>query len=248
MTVYRGFTKPSLWEGVVGALIAGLALLAGGWLVSHAWFVPLGLAVVWVLAVFLAIRHVNRRVLFFVRPMSEQTARERILSANKVIWSLQISGSEFTRHSDDAYEGWLREDEERRLKIAFANPENDGLLRSINKLTGIEIGSTEEYALEDLRKKIIASIEQYTKLQNQLPGQVDVRVYDCCPPYSIHAADPNSRRGSIFLEFYLPHVPASERPCTIMRHSHKRFEMYSKKSLAWFEDGTRASSQATQPA
>jgi hypothetical protein len=240
--------RPSLWEAIIGSVIAGLALLAGGWLVSHAWFVPLGLAVIWVLAVFLAIFHVHQRVLFFVQPMSSDEARERILSANKVIWSLQISGGEFTVHSVDAYEAWLREDEERHLKVAFANPDNDGLLRSINKLTGIDKRTTEEEALGHLRETINASLKRYTDLRGQLQDQVDVRVYDCIPPYSIHAIDPNSRRGSIYLELYLPHVSARERPCTIMRHSHRKFEMYSKKSLAWFGDGTRASSQATQPA
>jgi hypothetical protein len=192
--------------------------------------------------VLIAILHVQKRVLFFVRPLTSTDARERILSANKGILSLQISGGEFTSESADAYEAWLRIDPDRRLNIAFANPDNSELLLSIIRLTRIDKATSEDEALRHLHEVIIKSLAKYTGLRDQLPGQVEVKVYDCSPPFSIHAVDPTSSRGSIYLEFYLPHVPAGERPSTIIRARHKKFLLYASKSQAWFSNSTPARS------
>jgi hypothetical protein len=244
--------RQSLWQGALAAVIGGLALTAGGWFVSHAWAGTIGVAIVWFIVVSTGIILLRRRVLYFVSPMSSEAARARILSADREIWSFQISGGEFTAHSVKTYKEWLNADKDRRLKIAFANPANTGLLDCIVKLGGVGRLSSDDEAREHLCQIIRTSLKNYSNLSARCANQLDVRVYDCFPPFSIHAIDPMSdrQRRSIFVEFYLPGLPARERPCVLIRANHSEFKLYAKQSLAWFEGATGASlptSEAVPP-
>ncbi len=240
--------RQSLWQGVLAAVIGGLVLTAGGWLVSHTWSGTVGVAIVWFVVVYAGIILLRRRVLYFVSSMSSEAARARIRSADREIWSFQISGGEFTAHSVKTYEEWLNADKDRRLKIAFANPANTGLLDCIVKLSGVGRFSSDDEAREHLCQIILTSLKNYSNLSARCANQVDVRVYDCSPPFSIHAIDPisNRRRRSIFVEFYLPGLPARERPCVLIKANHSEFKLYAEQSLAWFEGATDALSMASE--
>lgn len=214
---------------------------------SHVW---LGVALACLVVVSVVIILLRRRVLFLRLPMSSQTARARILSADREIWSFQISGGEFTAHSVEAYEEWLKADNNRRLKIAFANPENSGLLDSIVKLGGVGRFSNDDEAREHLGVIIHTSLSRYGELSRNCAHQVDVRVYDCSPPFSVHAIDPAPKKksGSIYVEFYLPQLPARERPCALIRWDHSAYSLFTRQSLAWFEGATIVPSTSGEPA
>lgn len=171
-------------------------------------------------------------------PMSIEQAANRIKSAHQEIWSLQISGSEFTANSSETYETWLSTDANRHLLIAFANPANSELLSNIVKLSG-DVSATDPLrAHEHLRSEIQASLERYVALRDRFVGQVDLRVYDFSPSYSVHAIDPDGKGdpdGSLFVELYLLDLPQSERPCMLLPHGHAAYFRYRTRSLAWFE-------------
>jgi hypothetical protein len=228
---------PGLGVAVLGAMIGGAALTVAAWLASHVWVGALGAGMIWLAAVLTSVIYIQRRALFFVQPLTSEAAEGRIRGAYKEIWSLQISGSEFTAQSIDSYSRWLRADPDRKLRLAFANPTNTGLLSSIVKLSGLGRISNDGEATEHLRQIILASLEKYSHLSAELAGQIDLRVYDCSPPFSIHAVDPTSpyQKCSLFIELYLPDLASRERPCILMRKNHVRFTLYVNKARAWFD-------------
>lgn len=91
----------------------------------------------------------------------------------------------------------------------------------------------------------VANIRRYQSLGISFVGQVDVRVYDCSPPCSIHAVDVSldSPEGSIFVENYLPHLEWIERPCILIRSYHSTFPTYAAQCLSWFNQAKAYSSQ-----
>jgi hypothetical protein len=187
-------------------------------------------------------RNYLRSYVSFVAPMSSEKAQERIRSASQEIWSFQISGSEFTSSSIETYEAWLSGDGNRRLLIAFANPENTSLLENIVRLSGVDKATNEAHAYLHLREKIKTTLNRYIDLREKFGDRVDVRVYDFSPPYSVHAVDPDHQDnpgGSVFVELYLPDLPSSERPCMLLFHDHSAYSRYHTKSLAWFEAAKR---------
>ena len=230
----------SLAEAVAASIVATAVVTVASGLLSGGWVVPGAVAVVWLVAALVVVSYVRTKLLRFDRPMSYAAARTRIASAEREIWSFQISGSEFTANSVKTYADWLAADSERRLKVLFANPENSGLLRSIVRLSGLDKVSNENDALGHLREVILTSLGRYVALKAQHPGQVDVRVYDCSPPCSIHAIDPRSsaRHRSIYIECYLPGLPARERPSLLLARRHAYFERYIEQSLGWFDEAT----------
>lgn len=187
----------------------------------------------------------QQKQVVFLAPMSTDRAKRRIRSAKSEIWSFQISGSEFTANSIETYEAWLSEDHNRILMIAFANPDNESLLKNIVKLSGVSKLSSEDHAYEHLRQLVRTTLEMYIRLREneKFKDRVDVRVYNFSPPYSIHAVDPDpqdDRPGSVFVELYLPDLPRHERPCMLLGQEHKSYRLYRNKSLAWFEDAEPA--------
>jgi hypothetical protein len=221
---------------LIATVISTVIVGAIGRLLSGDWEVAAGAVVIWLLAMFVILHYLNSRMLRFRRPMSLVEAHQRIGSADREVWSFQISGGEFTANSDDTYSEWLSGDVDRHLRIAFANPENDGLLRSIVKLSGLGEISDEQEALRHLRKIINKSLDRYLALKKTRPDQVDVRVYDCSPPFSIHAVD----RRSVYVECYLPNLPARERPCLLLTRNHAYFKLYINQSDAWFQQACPA--------
>lgn len=162
----------------------------------------------------------------------------RIESAEREIWSFQISGGDFTINVVEAYAEWLAADSTRHLKILFANPDNAGLLESLNKLSGTGKMNSDGVALNHLTEIVRTSLQKYSNLSHRFPGRVDVRVYDCSPPCSIHAVDPqhNLRRSSIFVENYLPHTPWGYRSCFSLGAHHKLFALYCDTCRIWFDE------------
>lgn len=257
--------------GVLASLVAGVLPTAGSWVVSHSWSVVALVGGSWIAVISIVALVVRRSYLEMrkryeqaadmsnspadpeemidphsvrlIRPMSIEEAGNRIRSAKHEIWSLQISGTEFTASSIETYETWLSNDANRQLLIAFADPTDSELLRNIVKLSG-KANETDPFKAHDyLRAEIETSLERYLDLRDRFHGRVDVRVYDISPPYSIHAIDPDSEGnpgGSLFVELYLPELPQSERPCMRLPHDHVAYYRYRTKSLAWFEAASSA--------
>jgi len=249
--------------GVTSSIVGSLLLAFASWSATKAWFLgalvgalwlclTAGMAIVFRRSYRAALHHERvklaseqRQSVTFVRQMTRSGAKKRIRTAKHEIWSFQISGSEFTAHSTEAYETWLRNGEDRRLRIAFANPEKPDLFKSIAKLGGQDKLSGADHAYAHLRATAETSLDKYIALRERFPDQVDVRVYDFSPPYSIHAVDPgddNEAAGSVFVEFYLPDLPSSERPCMLLQQDHESFALYRNQSLVWFKDSTPAES------
>jgi hypothetical protein len=231
-----------LLEAITAAIVATAIIAIAGVLLSGGWEIPAGLVAAWLLAIAVVVHYLRSRLLWFRRPMSLNAARLRIDSAREEIWSFQISGSEFTVNSVEVYEKWLDVDRNRRLSVAFANPANDGLLRSLVKLSGAGKMSTEVDALTHLREVILTSLGKYLELKESFPTQVDLRIYDCSPPCSIHAIDPTSdfKRRSIYVECYLPHLPTRERPSLLLTPHQSYYARYVEQSRVWFKQATRA--------
>lgn len=244
--------------GVLASLIASGFAAGISWVVSQSWAAVVLVGLGWT-ALVVTISEIARRSYLsllkkneeiellergldseqvkFVPPMSNAEAQDRIRAAQREIWSFQISGSEFTASSSETYETWLASPtHDRNLLIAFANPENTELLKSIVKLSGLAQESTEDHAYEYLRAVIRTSLNRYIDLRDKFHDQVDVRVYDFSPPYSFHAIDPDdSEAGSGFVELYLPNLPSADRPCMLLPHSHPKYSLYREQSLSWFE-------------
>lgn len=230
--------------GLLTSLLGGALLAIGSWFVSQSWFVVAVTTMAWLAFVAMVaalFRHLHlstaRHRVVFRKPLTGEEARRRIKSAKREIWSFQISGSEFTAHSSDTYEAWLEEDRNRCLNIAFADPDDTELLKNIVKLSGVATLSNEEHAFEHLRTMIETTLERYIKLSENFPEQVNVRVYDFSPPFSVHAIDPNDEDAptcSLFVELYLPNIPARERPAMLLRKDQQLFSLYRDKSDAWF--------------
>jgi hypothetical protein len=236
---------PTFGESVAASFLGGIPFAVAGGLVASSWVVAGCAALLWIVAVALVARMARRRVLVFIPPMSWRAARRRIESASDEIWSLQISGSEFTAHSVETYEKWLDEDKNRCLKIAFVNPDNAELLASIVKLSGIDRISYDGEACRHLREVTVTSLNRYIDLRERFADQVDARIYDSSPPFSIHAVDPHaSRRSSraVFVELYLPNLPSRERPCLRLDGRHSAFSLYRDQSNDWFESSEKAPS------
>lgn len=238
--------------GVVSSIVGSLLLVAGSWMVSQSWFIAglaaaawlcltAGMTIVFRRSYRATLKYELRKSVTFVRPMTQREATKRIRSAQEEIWSFQISGSEFTAHSTETYESWLEDDKNRRLRIAFANPEKTDLLKNIVSLSGVDKMSTPDHAYEHLRELARKSRDKYVTLREEFPERVDVRVYDFSPPYSIHAIDPNDGdepAGSVFVELYLPDLRSSERPCMLLQQDHASFLLYRNQSLKWFQAAT----------
>ena len=234
--------------GLLTSLVGGLLLAIGSWFVSQSWAVVAVALIAWVAfvaAVAALFRHLQlsarRHRVTFRKSMSEEEARTRINSAGKEIWSFQISGSEFTAHSSATYRTWLLEDRNRCLKIAFANPDDTELLKNIVKLSGVANLSNEIHAYEHLQTMIKTTLAKYIALCEEFPEQIDLRVYDFSPPFSVHATDPyyeDEATCSLFVELYLPDLPAHERPSMLLRNDQSSFSLYRTKSNAWFEAAT----------
>lgn len=230
--------------GLVTSIVGGILLGLGSWLISQSvsavavavvgWLLFAG-AVGWIFGQrYLA---ATARRIVFRAPLSSPEAQRRIDAAQKEIWSLQISGGEFTAHSPDAYKEWLTEDKNRFLKIAFADPGDTELLKHIVNLSGVASLSNENHAYEHLQTMIETALDRYIELSKELPGQVDVRVYNFSPPFSVHAVDTDFEdlpRRSLFVELYLPDLPARERPALLLRKDHDKFTLYRDKSRSWF--------------
>jgi hypothetical protein len=230
--------------GILTSVIGGILLGVGSWLVSQSWSV-FGVAILAWLIVIIVVFALFRRLylsaksqqIAFRKPMTSEEAGKRIDAARLEIWSFQISGSEFTAHSPDTYRTWLEKDRNRRLKIAFADPDDNELLKNIVKLSGVANLSSEDHAYEHLRELIRTTLGRYRDLCCQFAEQVDVRVYDFSPPFSVHATDPddeNASACSLFVELYLPDLPAHERPSMLLGKSDELFSLYREKSRAWF--------------
>lgn len=223
--------------GVAGSLIAAALASLSASLISSSLVAPLAIAAsVLFLTVLLALLW-RRFALHYVPYMSSDALGRRVQAAKKEIWSFQISGGEFTAGSIDVYREWLMDDDSRRLKIMFADPTRRGLIKSIVKLGGMgELSASDPEAVANLQRTIAISLKLYSDLSGELPSQVDVRVYDCCPPCSVHAIDvrTNSRTGSIFVEHYLPGLAWVDRPCVVIRRAHKSFAVYADQCESWF--------------
>lgn len=251
--------------GVLASLVAGLLVAAGSWFMSQSWGVVAFVGGAWILviaivAVIVRKSYLNLRDEYkegrvpdgnppgsewvaLRRPMSNEEAWNRIRSARHEIWSLQISGSEFTANSTDAYETWLSTDRNRHLQIAFADPDDSGLLENIVKLSGNAKETNEDDAYHHLQIGVEKSLERYVELRDKFDDQVDVRIYDLSPPYSVHAVDPDDKGdpgGSLFVELYLPDLLPNDRPCMLLRPNHTAYFQYRTRSLAWFEGARRA--------
>jgi hypothetical protein len=250
--------------GVLASLAASVFAGVISWFISQSWAAVAVVAAAWT-ALVVTISEIARRSYLdlrkkyeaiqllergldseevkFVPRMSNAEAQDRIRSARKEIWSFQISGSEFTASSSETYETWLASppDPDRTLLIAFANPENTELLKSIVRLSGLAEESTEDHEYEHLRVVISTSLNRYIDLRDKFGERVDVRVYDFSPPYSFHAIDPDdSTAGSGFVELYLPNLPSADRPCMLLPHDHPKYSLYRDQSLSWFEASRRA--------
>lgn len=180
----------------------------------------------------------KNKYMSFAPYMSIKSIRDRIQSAESEIWSFQISGAEFTLHCIDAYDQWLTCDVKRRIKFLFANPNDDELLKNIVRLSGNGIISSPSTALADLHQTIKTSLDKYSALRSKFNSQVEIKVYDFCPPCSIHAVDPmdNSTHSSIFIENYLPYLPGYERPCLLLSRYSPKFGVYTAQCLKWFDE------------
>jgi hypothetical protein len=230
--------------GLLTSLVGGVLLGIGSWLLSQSWSVVAIATAAWLVfagVVAALFRHLYlsmaRYRITIRKPMTEEVARRRIKEAKREIWSFQISGSEFTAHSAETYEAWLQEDRNRCLNIAFADPDDTELLKNIVKLSGVANLSDENHAFEHLRALIKTTLERYVKLCEEFPEQVNVRVYDFSPPFSVHAIDPHDEDEptcSLFVELYLPDLPPRERPSMLLRKDRKLFSPYREKSHAWF--------------
>lgn len=243
----RRLTRASLWEAVIASIVGSAAFALITWILAERAFdlasgtiVLVGATATWVVVAAALFTRWRARQVRLVPYLSRRAACARIASARTDIWSFQISGGEFTIDLVDVYEAWLRADGSRKLKMLFADPENTGLLESIVKLSGVGRRSTEASALAILRDTIRTSLRRYDELSSRLAGQVEVRVYDCSPPCSIHAVDANPARrrrgGSIFVEHYLPDLPWPERPCQLVTYRHTLFQTYADQSRIWFDE------------
>lgn len=241
----RLWGRASLWEGVLASLIAAAVLAATAHALaqgiidpSATWFIPVLAASIAAVIAALAVVHQRRGSVPFVSYMSKNDLRDRIAAARSEMWSFQISGGEFTQTADKEYELWLQADEARQLKVMFANPDNEGLLMSIVKLSGMAERSAATSALPYLRDTIRTSLRRYCELSERRPGQVELKVYDGSPPCSVHAVDVvrGAASGSIFVENYLPRTGWEDRPCFMLRRRHRLFELYARQCLAWFNE------------
>jgi hypothetical protein len=226
-------------EGTLTSLAATGLLAAAAWLFSEDLIWP---AVVLLLVAILAgvlLYRVWRRRLRVIPYLELADLKKRIAEASNVIWSFQISGGEFTRYLVQNYERWLAADPRRRLKIMFVDPENEGLLESLVKLSGKDKASDPETGFISLRQTIRKSLQDYSDLRERMPDQVDLRVYDCCPPCSIHAVDVEKESegdASMFIENYLPDLPWRDRPCFLLNRHSAAFDLYRSRCGVWFAD------------
>ena len=226
-------------EQTLTSLAATGLLAAAVWLASEDLILPaVALLFVAVLAGALLYR-VWRSRLRVIPYLELADLKNRIARSSNVIWSFQISGGEFTRYLVQSYEGWLLEDSRRRLKIMFVDPENEGLLEGLVELGGMDKASDPETGLIALRQTIRKSLQDYADLREKMPDQVDLRVYGCCPPCSIHAADvEKGSKGnpSMFIENYLPDLPWRDRPCFLLNRHSAAFNLYRSRCGVWFAD------------
>jgi hypothetical protein len=235
----------SFSQSVFASLIATIIFAGTSRVISQSWAIAALAFILWlgfVAAMAVLIRRNYKRTrqsyISFLAPMSTEQAKKRIRAAQSEVWSFQISGSEFTANSIETYETWLSGDRNRSLSIAFANPENENLLKNIVKLSGFDKRSNEDHEFKHLRAMIKTTLDKYIGLRDKFGDRVDVRVYDFSPPYSVHAVDPDPQddhQGSVFVELYLPDLPAHERPCMLLPQDHTAYALYLNKSLAWFE-------------
>jgi len=235
------FDFKGLLTNLLASIIYGSVVFWAGTYFVPSWYLLFAMIALPPLAImaFGVIRWWRARVFQFVPYLGREALLERLRSARAEIWSFQISGGDLTTSADGAYEEWLREDRGRRLKVLFANPDNEGLLQSIVKLSGF-VADDEKIDLSLLRGTIKRSIDKYLKLRGQFPSQVEVRTYDCSPPCSVHAVDAasSSRGGSMFVECYLPQLRWADRPCFLLRRSHSQFSLYSGQCKVWFDQAT----------
>jgi hypothetical protein len=240
--------RSSMSDGVLASVVAGVVVGFVQWLLTHdvvrpsrEWIAPaVGAALVFMISVCLIFVW-RPQIYRFVPYMSREALSARIVKAEHAIWSFQISGGGFTTASVDRYRQWLQGDQRRQLRMLFANPDNDGLLRSIIQLDGLARRTTIDAEVDHLRATILETLRKYLTLESQYSRQIEVRVYDCAPPCSIHAVDPDTAASatSIFVENYLPDLPREERPCLMVRRHQVLYDMYLRQSAAWFEQGHR---------
>ena len=228
-----------LLEGTLTSLAATGLLAAAAWLFSED-LIWLAVALLLVATLAAALLYWVWRSRLRVIPYLElDDLKKRIAKASTVIWSFQISGGEFTRYLVESYEKWLADDPRRRLKIMFVDPENEGLLESLVELSGMNKASDLETGLISLRQTIRTSLRDYAELRERRPDQVDLRIYSCAPPCSVHAVDVergSEGRASMFIENYLPDLPWRDRPCFLLTRHSADFDLYRSRCGVWFAD------------
>lgn len=227
-----------LLEALIVSVAVAQVTAAAAWLTANDYALLAAALIIISIGGGYAVFRVWRSRLKVVPYLELSELRTRVASTRATIWSFQISGGEFTRHLVADYEYWLSQDPRRKLKMLFANPENEGLLEGLVELSGMGKASTREDALRHLRETIKTSLSRYSQLQASRPEQVDLRVYDCSPPCSIHACDieDGANSGSIFVEHYLPDLPWRDRPCFLINRHAPSFGLYVEHCSIWFKD------------
>ncbi len=209
--------------------------------------ITLSIAIIFLTILLLYYNYRNKEIIVgvnFHSILSAEKVSKLIKNATEEIWTFQISGGHHTRNLTNDYKTWLAIDRKRKLKVLFLNPDNNEIVRAVGLLLG---RVSVDYISDNNHSAFVEEIKQtlttYTKLKNLFPDQVQIGLYDCCPPCSIFGCDLGSidkDRRIMVVENYIYDLPWSKRPCYTLRHAqHKLLDTYIKSLENFFESSKK---------
>jgi hypothetical protein len=245
----KGFFRDIL-TGIITSIIVGVAVyLYDIKFIQHFYvlLIIVFLVIVIIALVILLFRsyrnnHGNPISVSFHSILTPEKIKKIIASAKEELWAFQISGGHHTRLLTDVYRDWLVVDNQRKLKILFINPEKSELVMAVGVLLGrVSVDDNGNPEVRNFLDEINRTIKIYQSLRELFPNQVELRLYDCCPPCSILGCDLYSaikERQKMVVENYLFDLPWSKRPCFTLTARHAYLlENYKTSLKCFFENG-----------
>jgi len=98
-----------------------------------------------------------------------------------------------------------------------------------------------ETSTSDYEVQLRTALKKLYRLKQHYPDQVEIKTYECVPPFSLLICDPKKETGSIMVELYTHAIPNRDRPEFIIHarehRLHKLFlEQFNKmwgEAIPW---------------
>jgi hypothetical protein len=128
---------------------------------------------------------------------------ERLADAKRIM----ISGGSLFRLATE-YLGFFEDMAAGGCSFQFilVDPESDSAIVVANQIV-YEVKNAEAYSAN-----IRMALKNLESLKQKYPKQVDIRLVNYVPPFSLMVCDPHKKNGSIRVELYTMAVPTRERP------------------------------------